>query len=95
MINFNFEVTKLIHEEIAEIAEKNGKPVEVIAANYNGMRWAFENGYDKDKLAEIIKEKCSNNKKKEKPCYEKHTRAEWEEAMELWQLMKKLNKLVK
>lgn len=35
MIDFNFEVTKLSHEEIAEIAEKNGKPVELIAANYN------------------------------------------------------------
>lgn len=94
MIDFNFEVTKLSHEEIAEIAEKNGKPVELIAANYNGMRWAFENGYDKDKLAEIAKEKIAS-KKKIKPWYEKHTRTEWEEAMELWQLMKKLNKLVK
>lgn len=27
--------------------------------------------------------------------HEKHTRAEWEKAMELWQLMKNLNKLVK
>lgn len=95
---FDFKVKKLSHEEIAEIAQKHGNPVELIAVNYNGAKWAIDNGYDKSKVTRIIEEKkaiATRKKKPARPWHEKHTRAEWEKAMELWQLMKKLNKLVK
>lgn len=88
------EYLKEVHDSMTEEQKANIARIKrtieennrILEAEYNKANPRY-NGKTVD---EYILGNCVN-----KPWHAKYTRAEWEKAMELWQLMKKLNKLVK